>query len=259
MSESVLYNVTDHIATIRLNRPKQRNAMDFEGYARLTTSVMRANDDPDVRCLILTGTGSAFCAGDDFAVLSGEGLPVDANGQPRQLELPGRALRRCSKPIIAAINGVAVGYGLELIVLSDFRFAAEVASFSAMYIRRSLVAPADSWERLPEIVGPEAAAELLLTGDQINAKRALEIGLVSKVVPQSELMRAARDLGARLTSNPPLALQAAKQALILARTRDRKALCNHINKMTAELQQTEDFAESIRAFRERRSPQFKGQ
>jgi enoyl-CoA hydratase/carnithine racemase len=254
----VLYEVAEHVATITLNRPERRNAMNILGYRELCDAIERASEDPEVRCLLITGTDPAFCAGDDIGILSGEDDPTDPSGEPLKLKLPGGSLRRCSKPVIAAVNGPAVGYGIEILVLSDFRLAAEEASFAAMYVRRSLVAPADSWERLPAIVGLEAAAELLLAGDAIGAERALAIGLVSRVLPHDELLPAARALAARLCSTPPLALQASKQALVLARKGDRKALCDHINASTAALSQTEDYRESIRAFRERREPVFKG-
>jgi len=258
MKAPVLFDVTDHIATLTLNRPQVRNAMDIDSYRQLSDSIRRASADPSVSCLIITGTDPAFCAGDDIKILSGEDQPKDSQGQPMKLELPGGALRRCSKPIIAAINGPALGYGLEMAVLSDFRLASERATFSALYIRRSLVAPADSWERLPGIVGPEAAAELLLTGDTIDAERALALRLVSRLVPHDELMPAARELGARLARNPPLALEACKQAMALARTGDRKELRKHINASVASLSGTDDYRESIQAFRERRDPIFRG-
>jgi len=258
LDEPILYAVADHVATITLNRPERRNAMDLVGYRKLCDAIRRAAGDPDVRCLILTGTDPAFCAGDDIAMLAGEGRPSDGDGTPLPLELPAGVLRRCSKPVIAAVNGPAVGYGVEILALSDFRFAAEEATFGAVYIKRSLVAPADSWERLPGIVGPEAAAELLLIGDVIDAERALEIGLVSRVLPNGGLLAAARDLAARLSRNPPLAVQAAKAAMLLARKGDRKVLCDHINAATAELHATRDFEESIRSFREHRDPVFEG-
>jgi enoyl-CoA hydratase/carnithine racemase len=256
--EPVLYDVADHVATITLNRPERRNAMDVLGYRALCAAIRRADEDPAVRCIILTGTDPAFSAGDDIQILSGQDRPMGPDGAPVPFELPAGALRRASKPLIAAVNGVAVGYAMEILVLCDFRLAAEEATFGAMYITRSRVAPADSWERLPGIVGPEAAAELLLTGDRIDAGRALEIGLVSRVLPKGELMGAARALAARLCRVPPLALQRSKQAMNLARSGDRKALCDHINTSTLELTNTEDAAESIRAFAERREPVYKG-
>jgi enoyl-CoA hydratase/carnithine racemase len=256
--DPVLFELAEHVATITLNRPERRNAMDVLGYRALCAALRRAEAEPDVRCVILTGTDPAFCAGDDIQILSGRDRPPGPDGTPLPLELPASALRRSSKPLIAAVNGVAVGYAMELLVLCDFRLAAEQATFGAMYITRSRVAPADSWERLPGIVGPEAAAELLLTGERIDARRALEIGLVSRVLPKRELMPAARALAARLCRVPPLALQRSKQALNLARGGDRKALCDHINAATAELAKTEDAAESIRAFVERREPVYRG-
>ena len=256
--QPVLYDVADHVATLTLNRPDRRNAMDIAGYRELTRAVERASADASVRCLILTGTSPAFCAGDDIRILSDEDDARDETGAPLPLELPARALRRCAKPVIAAVNGAAVGYGVEMLVLSDFRIASEDASFATMYVKRSLAAPADSWERLPALVGPEHAAELLFTGDRIDARRALEIGLVSRVVPAEDLMSTARSLADRLCGVPPLALQASKRAMEIARTGDRKALCDHINAVTPALHETEDFRESLRAFRDRRDPVFVG-
>ncbi|MGE0385170.1 MAG: enoyl-CoA hydratase/isomerase family protein [Gammaproteobacteria bacterium] len=255
---SVLYDVAEHVATITLNRPQARNAMDHAGYKLLSGCIERASADIDVRCIVITGTDPGFCAGDDIRILSGQDRHFGPDGKPEKLPLPGAALRRCTKPVVAAVNGPAMGYGLEIAVLSDFRLASEQARFCALYIRRSLVAPADSWEILPRIVGQERAAELLLTGDTIDAATALEYRLVSRVTAHADLLPEARALAARMARNAPLAVQAAKQALLLSRAGDRKGLRDHINAQTLALSATEDFRESIASFRERREPVYRG-
>ena len=167
-------------------------------------------------------------------------------------------MRHCDKPIIGAINGAAVGYGMELSLLCDIRIAAEEARFSEMFVRRAIVAGPDSFEILPQVVGASNAAELLMSGDLIDAGRALQIGLVSRVVPRAELVAAATDMALRLAANPPLAVQAAKHALALARTGRSEELRSFVGQRGNELLATSDHQESVAAFLEHRTPTFTG-
>ncbi|MGE0729654.1 MAG: enoyl-CoA hydratase/isomerase family protein [Acidimicrobiia bacterium] len=255
----VRYDVHAHVATITLNRPEAYNSLDYEAYELLSARFREAGEDTDVRAVVFTGTGRGFCTGDDVRKLLGAGAAELARRLGSgELELPGSAMRRCDKPIIGAVNGAAVGYGMELSLLCDIRYAAPDARFSEMFVRRAIVAGADSFELLPQIVGASAAAELLMSGDLISADRALELGLVSKVVPQDQLLAEATALAAHLAANPPLAVQAAKHALRLARAGRPDELRAFIGGRGRELLATADHQESVAAFLERREPRFIG-
>jgi enoyl-CoA hydratase/carnithine racemase len=255
----VLYEVADHVATITINRPEAYNSLDYEAYEQLSARFTEASADDDVRAIVFTGRGRGSCTGDDVRKLLGAGAAELASRLGSgELELPGTAMRRSDRPIIGAVNGPAVGYGMELGLLCDIRIAAEEARFSEMFVRRAIVAGADSFEILPQVVGASAAAELLMSGDIIDAHRALEIGLVSRVVPRDELLPAALELARHLAANPPLAVRAAKAALALARAGRRDELRDFVRARGEQLLATEDHQESVAAFLERRDPVFHG-
>ena len=165
---------------------------------------------------------------------------------------------RSTTPIIAAVNGAAVGYGMELSLLADIRVAASSARFSEMFVKRAIVAGPDSFELLPRLVGHAAAAEMLLTGDMVDAAEAERIGLVSKVVADDELMDTARALASRMTANAPLAVQAAKEALRLSRAGKGAELRSYLGPRLDDLLKTDDHQESVTAFLEKRDPAYRG-
>jgi enoyl-CoA hydratase/carnithine racemase len=253
-----LYDVSDHVATITLNRPHRLNAFNAQSYQQTTEAFHKADADPEVRCIILTGAGRGFCSGDDVEeLMGGDGLEgLSASDAPR-FEIPGVVMGRTDRPIIAAVNGAAVGYGFEIALLADIRIAAESAKFSQMFVKRGLVAGAASFTTLNQLLGPAGAAELLLTGDLIDAQRALEMGVVSAVFPTESLLDEARALAARIASNPPLAVRRAKQALQLARSSSEE-LKAQARDALAELVRTEDHKESVAAFLEKREPRYRG-
>ncbi len=259
MTDVVRYELQGSVATITLNRPEAYNSLDYDAYEQLSARFRAVAEDPAVRAVVFTGTGRGFCTGDDVRKLLGAGAAELARRLGSgELELPGTAMRRCDKPIIGAINGAAVGYGMELSLLCDIRIAAEEARFSEMFVRRAIVAGADSFEILPQLVGASAAAELLMSGDLIDAERARQIGLVSRVVPQEQLLDEAHALAAHLAANPPLAVQAAKHALRLARAGKGEELRAFVGGRGRDLLATEDHQESVAAFLERREPTFHG-
>jgi len=259
MTDPVLYNVADHIATITINRPEAYNSLNYEAYELLSRYFADADADADVRAIIWTGTGRGFCTGDDVKELLGAGAAeLSRRIQTGEIELPGRPMARSGTPIIAAINGAAVGYGMELSLLADIRIAAQSARFSEMFVKRAIVAGADSFELLPRLIGPAAAAEMLLTGDMVDADEAAEIGLVSRVVPDDQLMDAATALARRITTNAPLAVQAAKKALRLSRANEARELRIFLGRTLDELLKTEDHQESVNAFLDKRHPNYRG-
>ena len=259
--ETVTYEVADNIATITLNRPAQRNALNWDAYDRLEKALRRAVTDVDARCVIVTGADPAFCSGDDVREIMAGPKAVSADTTPVVRHRPtpaAMAALECDKPMIAAVNGAAVGWGMELALYADIRIASEQAKFSEMFIKRGLVCDVGGFCRLPSIVGPAKAAELLFTGDVIGAAEALRIGLVSEVTPHAELLPRARALAARIAVNPPLALRYMKEPLRRGTYGDPRELGGWAIETIRALMKTEDHKEGVASFLEKREPVFRG-
>jgi len=256
MSDTCLYEVAGRVATVTLNRPEKYNAFNLESYQATTDALKRADADREIGAIVLTGAGRGFCSGDDVAeLMGGDGLQ-SLSGQ--DFEIPGPTMRRANTPIVAAVNGAAVGYGFELALMADIRLASPKAKFSQMFVQRGLIAGADSFRLLTQLCGPAAAAELLLTGDMIDANRAFELGVVARLVDPAELLPQAQALAARIAANPPLAVERTRQALQHARSGQHKALEEHAREALAELMRTQDHQESVAAFLAKRQPRYLG-
>lgn len=246
------------VALLRLHRPEARNALTHALYAALERAVRAPGDG--VRCLVVTGTDPAFCSGDDVKqILAGpKGPPAEALAQQPRTTPAADALLHTDLPVIAAVNGAAVGWGMELALLCDLRVASERARFGELFVLRGLVCDVAGLGRLASLVGREKATELLLTGDVIDAAEALRIGLVSRVVPHAELMPAALGLAERIAAQPPLAVQRIKAGLRRALDPDWDDLGRWVSASLAELFRTEDHREGVRAFLEKRPPRWTG-
>jgi enoyl-CoA hydratase len=249
----------DHVAVLTLNRPDARNALTWQMYGELERRVREAPEQ-GVRCIVVTGSDPAFCSGDDVKSVMGGGAegaaPVSLTG-PR-LTPAAEALLHTDLPVIAAVNGAAVGWGMELALLADIRVASERARFGELFVLRGLVSDVAGLGRLATIVGREVAAELLFTGEVIDAERAGEVGLVGRVVAHEELLTVARDLASRIAANPPLAVQRLKAGLRTALDPNWDDLGRWVALNLSELFATEDHREGVRAFLERRPPNFVG-
>jgi len=267
MSDTVLYSVADHVATITMNRPERHNALNHESYAATTDAFNKANADQQVRCIIFTGAGRSFCSGDDVVEImaSGDGLKgalkkPEAKDTPATTNPPLAVAMRTSRcPIIAAVNGVAVGFGMELTLLADIRVASETARFSEMFVRRGIIATHISYDLLPNIVGPAMAAEMLLTGEMINAEKALACGLVSEITEPDALLTHADKLAAAIAENPPLAVQRAKVGLAMKRDHQLAELDHYLSLSLSDLSRTKDHQESVAAFLEKRAGKYIGE
>src|SRR3954462_4603036 len=201
--EDITYETHGHVGVITIRRPEARNALTYRTYAELEDAVRTT----EARCLVITGADPAFCSGDDVkAVMGGGERPPDMDRTPR-LTPAADALLHTDVPIVAAVNGAAVGWGMELAVMADLRGASEKAKFGELFVLRGLCSDVAGLGRLASLVGREKAAELLYTGAMIHAGEAVRIGLVARVVPHDDLMPTAKELAGRIAANPPLAVQ----------------------------------------------------
>jgi enoyl-CoA hydratase len=250
------YEVSDEVGVITLDRPNARNALTHTTYAELEDAVRTSQ----ARCLVITGADPAFCSGDDvkqIMVNAGDAVAAGLRAQPRLTPAAG-ALLGTDIPIIAAVNGAAVGWGMELALMADIRIASERAKFGELFVKRGLCCDVAGIGRLAQVVGREWAAELLFTGRVIDAGAALDCRLVSRVVPHEELMPAALALAQEIAANPPLAVRQLKAGLRLALDPDWNELGSWVSASLGELFQTEDHREGVASFLEKRPARYVG-
>ena len=212
----------------------------------------------DIRVLILTGAGDkSFVAGADINELATFN-PLEAKLFSKKGHQAIHKLQTLSIPVIAAVNGAAVGWGMDMSLMADFRIASEKAKFGELFVKRGLVADVGGLVRLPKIIGPQRAAELLFTGEIISAQRALELGIVMSVVPPDDLLAEARVLATKIAANPPLAVRYLKEGLRRSYYGEYEEMGNWIAQTLGTLFQTEDHKEGVASFLEKREPEFKG-
>ena len=261
MSDVLWHLGDDHVGTITLNRPDARNALTWGMYAELERLVREA-PATGARCLVVTGADPAFCSGDDVRQVMGGGAegkaPLTTAERTPRLTPAADALLHCDLPVVAAVNGAAVGWGMELAMMADIRVASERAKFGELFVLRGLVSDVAGIGRLAQLVGRERAAELLFTGDVIDAVSARTAGLVSRVVAHDDLLPTSHVLAARIAANPPLAVQQLKAGLRRAVDPDWHDLGAWVSATLANLFTTADHREGVRAFLEKRPPVFEG-
>ena len=252
----IRYEEVDHVGVLTIDRPGARNALTFTTYAEVE-DVVRSTA---ARCLVITGADPAFCSGDDVKQImqgAGERVASGLKAEPR-LTPAADALLHTDVPVIAAVNGAAVGWGMELALMADLRVASDKARFGELFVKRGLCSDAPGIGRLAQLVGRERAAELLFTGRIIDADEALAMGLVGRVVPHDDLLPTALQLAREIASNPPLAVQRMKGALRTTLDPDWHDLGRWVAENLAELFQTADHREGVAAFLEKRAPRFTG-
>jgi enoyl-CoA hydratase/carnithine racemase len=261
------------ISIITLNRPKVGNSFDVILGAELDHAVKHVGGDRRSRVLIITGAGKYFSTGIDLSMFAtpdrhASGITAIQDVLPSdEDETPGKGtgvaaairIREMPKPVIAAVNGPAVGQGLAIALACDIIIASDKASFSMAFIKRGVNPDTGASFNLPRLVGPQKACELTFTGDTIDAAEAERIGLISRVVPQDELLVTARELAHRIAKNPPLAVGFAKSQLYQAML--ETDMVEHMKReveIMERLMKTADFLEAAAAFMEKREPVFKG-
>ncbi len=258
---TLLYEVRDRVAVITLNRPDRMNTLGGTMKPDLARAFFElARNDDQVRAVLITGSGDkAFCAGADIKeratdVVRGTEYFVRQKATHELF----RNIEEFEKPVIAAINGVALGGGLEIALCCDIRVASSAARFGLPEIKLGVIPAAGGTQRLPRLVGEARAKELILTADLVDAETALRYGLVSRVVPQADLMPAALELSQRIARHPPLAVRFAKRAINRGMQTDLDSGLEYERYAAAMIVDSEDRIEGMRAFVEKREPQFKG-
>jgi enoyl-CoA hydratase/carnithine racemase len=261
MTEHLRFKVDEGIATITLDRPEKMNAFTDAMLERWLAALEECRTSPDVRVIVITGTGRAFTTGGDIGSFSDKASQSAASITSGLVEgsqrLP-RKLAEIDKPLIAALNGFATGGGLDIALACDMRFAAESARFAETYARMGLIPGMGGAYLLPRIVGMTKALEMLWTGDWVDAREAERIGLVSKVFPDAELMAGTHAFARRIADGAPLAVQLIKRVMRLGLDRDFAAALDIVAASMPIVRSSEDHKEAVAAFKEKRTPNFKG-
>ena len=256
--ENLLLDVRERIATVTINRPDKLNALNDDTITELGLAIAALLTDASVGGIVITGAGRAFVAGADIAVLAAQG-PVEARARARAGQEVFRNIETSPKPVIAAVNGFALGGGCELAMACHVRIASDAAQFGQPEVKLGITPGFGGTQRLPRLVGRGRALQLLLTGERITAQEALRIGLVNAVVPGAELTAATRAMMGGMLANAPLALALCIEAVdrgLDTSTDEGCALeANHFGLLAA----TADMREGMNAFLEKRPAQFRGQ
>jgi 2-(1,2-epoxy-1,2-dihydrophenyl)acetyl-CoA isomerase len=258
----LLFDVKERIATLTLNRPERLNALGDTLREDLYDAVTRCATDPEVGVLVITGAGKGFCSGGDVKSMSERSQGAQQDGVlDRFMPIRDRAilaLRDCPKPIIAAVNGAAAGAGMNLALACDLRIASSAAKFTQAFVKRGLTPDWGGSYFLPRIVGVAKASELLFTGDVIDAAQALELGIVNAVVAPAALMDEARKLAQRIAAGPPVAIALTKRAIHHNQDIDLRSALEFETFIQGLARDTEDYKEGVKAFMEKRAPNFRG-
>ena len=257
----IIYEKGPSSATIILNRPRSLNALNTELIDELLHAVKQAGDDPQVKVLLLTGAGRAFCFGADISEFrpaqeqTGQGSALNLLLKSQNII---RLLTGMPKPTIAVLNGFATGLGLDLALACDLRIAAERAKLGEAFVSMGLVPDGGGTFLLPRLVGLAKAAEMIFTGKAIDASEAERIGLINRVVPMQDLIKSAQELADTLARGPSRALALAKEAIWRNLTQDFDSALNFEAQSQKACLESEDHREAVKAFLEKRDPHFRG-
>lgn len=265
MSNLVIVEKSDGVLTMTLNDPEKRNPVSGADMVDAIIDALEAAEaDPDIRCIVLTGNGSAFSSGGDLKTMLSPGGLADENPVKTRLNYK-RGIQRIplafdalELPVVAAVNGPAIGAGLDLALMCDIRVAARSARFAESFVKVGIVPGDGGAFLLPRVVGEAKAAEMALTGDMLDAQEALGCGLVSKVVEDDDLLPTARTIAEKIASNPPHAVRMTKRLLKLSRSAGLAEILDVSASMQALAHTTQDHREAVDAFLSKRKPEYKG-
>jgi enoyl-CoA hydratase len=253
--KTIIYEKRNGIGTVTLNRPEVLNSINRLLAKELFEVFDEIADNDEVKVVILTGSGRAFCVGADIKELASSG----ASPVPLSKTYPNaKKIESLDKPVVVAINGYAIGGGLELAMACDLRIASDISAFGLGEIKLGLLPGAGGTVRLPRLVGITKAKEMLFLGDLINAEEAYRIGLVNKIVPLKSLPSATENVARELAKRPSLALKMAKSCINQGMQMTLDAALEYEDKALTLLLNSKDYIEGLRAFMEKRSPDFRG-
>ncbi len=259
-SKHVLYKVEDGIALIALSKPERLNAVDPDMRKEIGRCIDKASGDDDVKVVVITGEGRAFCAGGDVKTMPDrlEKTIIERRDSLRASNLVIRKIRELEKPVIAAVNGDAVGAGCNLALACDIRLASEKARFGEIFVKRGMHPDWGGIYNLTRLVGTAKACELIFTGDLIDANEAKSIGLVNQVYSDDEFEAGWKGFAKKIAENAPVPMSMAKVAIYKADNVDLPTAMELEAFSQAVTSQTEDAREGVKAFMEKRKPEFKG-
>jgi enoyl-CoA hydratase/carnithine racemase len=264
-TSDILIEHRDRILIITLNRPERLNAISGPMLIELAAKLAEANRDPDVRVVVLTGAGKGFCSGLDLKdtqkhVAAGNGLGMTQ--RPATLfdldSSPITVLWRMDKPVIAAVNGAAAGFGLDMALLADMRILSESAKLAATMVKRNVVPESGGTWLLPRLIGWGKAAEIFFRGLTVNAQDSMQLGLANAVVPPDQLLPTALQWAQEIADNAPLAVQTTKRMMRFGQDETFESTVDHLMMHLRTLIGTEDFKEALSAFNEKRPAKFTG-
>jgi enoyl-CoA hydratase/carnithine racemase len=262
----VRYEVADHVATITLDAPERMNTISGPMLGAISRYLLEADHDPDVRCIVLTGSGRAFCAGLDLAAqaktqsggLGNLGSPSAGAGEFDLRDAPPTVLHNIDTPTICAVNGGAAGYGLDLALGCDIRIAKASAKLAPGFAKRGILPESGGTWLLPRMVGYAKAAEIAFRGNTLTAAESLELGLVNHAVPDDEFEAFTATIAGEIAANAPLAVRAIKRMMRAAETETFEQNVHHVFLQLLPLLGTNDFKEGVAAFLEKRPANFTG-
>lgn len=260
-SASVLVERDGHVVTITLNRPEARNALDLQMLARLADAWDTVDNDPEVRCVILTGAGGHFCSGSDLKQMHNPPQDEWSARFKTDPDLHWKAFlrhRRLAKPLIAAVEGYAIAGGTEILQATDIRVAGEGSTFGVTEAKWSLYPQGGSVIRLRRQIPYTKAMEMLLTADMYPAEEALAFGLIGRIVPKGQALAVAQQLADKVAANGPVAVQKIKEAVIATECLPEKDALDLDFKIGQQVYATQDAREGPKAFKEKRTPNFTG-
>ncbi|MPZ24268.1 MAG: enoyl-CoA hydratase [Dehalococcoidia bacterium] len=263
--EQIIYDVDDGVATITLNRPERLNAFSEVMLREWADAIRVSQSRDDVRAVVVTGSGRGFCAGGDmkdasqgYGIVGRQPVAERRNSLRNSVHHVPRALLQLDKPYIGAINGAAVGAGMDMASMCDIRYASQAAKFAMSYVRVGLIPGDAGCYFLPRILGVSRALELIWTGETFDADRALEWGYVSRVCAPDALLDETREFALRLAKGPAVAMQLAKRLVYRSLEVDLNAALDLAQSAMIVAQSTEDAVEGPKAFTEKREPNFQG-